>query len=732
MRCREFSRSSKTCGCCWSAAGRTSLSCARRWRGSGSTDKVVFTGRVPHGDVHRYYSIVDICAYPRHSMRLTELVTPLKPLEAMAQGRLLVASDVGGHRELIRDGETGVLFRAGDAGSLADAILRLHGTARALASAAHQRAALRGDRAHLGAQRRRLWRRVRRNHQPGDRSMRWQGLRIGLVGPLPPPAGGMATQTRQLAELLAGEGVAVTLVQVNAPYSPAWVGGLKGARAVFRLVPYLLRLWRCVGDVQLVHVMANSGWSWHLFAAPAVWIARARGVPVVVNYRGGEAASFPRTLGALGAAQPRCGQPCWRCRRISCARSSVATASRRGAAQHRRSDPFSLRGPPPERRTASCRDAQPRGDLRHPDGDARVRARAGRLPGSAVIRGGERTRAARVSRRSPRSLGIAGSVSFPGAARPRSDRGALSRGRLMLNPSRVDNMPNSVLEALACGLPVVSTRVGGVPYHRSRRGQRAAGGRRATRRRWLRRSCACCAMPNSRRRLATAGFADVQQYTWARVRVRLAELYERVLPAGDVRSDDGVGNPPCPDFPRPRPPRRLSVAGARAGATHVRLSGRAGAQPMAFARGHRRSPARQVAAPAAHGARPLSLARAAVRGNAVWPTYWSKGDVDVGRSSTAAHDDQAGRARERRGDALARCARWRLPLQHRRLQRPAADLPLRPLAPGVGRRGADARAALVGRRRRATARSICGARRSSWPRPTGSRRFATACSISWC
>ena len=90
-------------------------------------DKVVFTGRVPHGDVHRYYSIVDVCAYPRHSMRLTELVTPLKPLEAMAQGRLLVASDVGGHRELIRDGETGILFRAGNVESLGDALLRLLG-----------------------------------------------------------------------------------------------------------------------------------------------------------------------------------------------------------------------------------------------------------------------------------------------------------------------------------------------------------------------------------------------------------------------------------------------------------------------------------------------------------------------------------------------------------------------------------------------------------------------------
>ena len=93
----------------------------------GIEDYVVFTGRVPHGEVQRYYGIVDVFAYPRKSMRLTELVTPLKPLEAMAQGRLLVASDVGGHRELIRDGETGVLFRAGDAASLADAIIRLLG-----------------------------------------------------------------------------------------------------------------------------------------------------------------------------------------------------------------------------------------------------------------------------------------------------------------------------------------------------------------------------------------------------------------------------------------------------------------------------------------------------------------------------------------------------------------------------------------------------------------------------
>ncbi|HEB97825.1 MAG TPA: glycosyltransferase, exosortase A system-associated [Sedimenticola thiotaurini] len=91
----------------------------------GLGERVIFTGRVPHDQVSRYYSLVDILVYPRLPMRLTDLVTPLKPLEAMAQGKLVVASDVGGHRELIRDGETGRLFPAGDRTGLASAVVSL-------------------------------------------------------------------------------------------------------------------------------------------------------------------------------------------------------------------------------------------------------------------------------------------------------------------------------------------------------------------------------------------------------------------------------------------------------------------------------------------------------------------------------------------------------------------------------------------------------------------------------
>jgi PEP-CTERM/exosortase A-associated glycosyltransferase len=88
----------------------------------GLAELVKLVGRVPQGEIANYYSVIDVFAYPRRSMRLTEIVTPLKPLEAMAQGRIVVASDVGGHRELVRDRVTGYLFRADDATALAQTI----------------------------------------------------------------------------------------------------------------------------------------------------------------------------------------------------------------------------------------------------------------------------------------------------------------------------------------------------------------------------------------------------------------------------------------------------------------------------------------------------------------------------------------------------------------------------------------------------------------------------------
>ncbi len=97
----------------------------RQAEASGAAAAIRFTGRVPHHEVERYYALCDIMAYPRKKSRLTDLVTPLKPLEAMAQGKLVAASDVGGHRELIADGATGTLFPPDDPAACARALARL-------------------------------------------------------------------------------------------------------------------------------------------------------------------------------------------------------------------------------------------------------------------------------------------------------------------------------------------------------------------------------------------------------------------------------------------------------------------------------------------------------------------------------------------------------------------------------------------------------------------------------
>lgn len=84
---------------------------------------VTFTGRVPFAEVERYYDLVDIFVYPRRKSRLTDLVTPIKPIEAMAKERVVLASDCGGHREIVTCGRTGWLFKADDPPSLTQAIV---------------------------------------------------------------------------------------------------------------------------------------------------------------------------------------------------------------------------------------------------------------------------------------------------------------------------------------------------------------------------------------------------------------------------------------------------------------------------------------------------------------------------------------------------------------------------------------------------------------------------------
>ena len=290
------------------------------------------------------------------------------------------------------------------------------------------------------------------------------GLRILLVGPVPPPAGGMAGQTRQLRELLQSAGAEVDLLPTNRPYRPAWVARWRGLRAVVRLLAHLAALWPAVARAQVVHVMANSGWSWHLFAAPAVWVAWLRGVPVVVNYRGGEAGAFlARRPAVVRATMRRCAAlvvPSAFLERVFSGHGMPASIVPNIVDTVRFAPP--PRGQPrAARQLAVVRNLEPiygndialrafaRVHARHPDARLVI---AGTGPERAALQAlaGE--------------LGIGESVRFAGRLERDEVAALLRDSTLAVNPTRVDNMPNSVLEAMASGLPVVSTNVGGVPY----------------------------------------------------------------------------------------------------------------------------------------------------------------------------------------------------------------------------------------------------------------------------
>jgi glycosyltransferase involved in cell wall biosynthesis len=89
---------------------------------SGLSRRVQLISRVDHKEIIRFYSILDLFIVPRVDAKVCQLVTPLKPLEAMAMGKCVVASNVGGLSELLVDGQTGLLFQPGNIEDLAEKI----------------------------------------------------------------------------------------------------------------------------------------------------------------------------------------------------------------------------------------------------------------------------------------------------------------------------------------------------------------------------------------------------------------------------------------------------------------------------------------------------------------------------------------------------------------------------------------------------------------------------------
>lgn len=362
-----------------------------------------------------------------------------------------------------------------------------------------------------------------------DRSagMNWRGLRIALIGPLPPPAGGMGDQMLQLSELMRREGAEVTVLQTNGAYRPAWIASVRGVRAVARFLPYLAALWRAAGSVELFHVLASSGWSWHLFAAPAILTARIRATPCVVSYHGGEAGAFLARSTRLVASTLRAAQA------LTVPSGFLQQVFGRFAIDSRivpNVVDLALFNAKPGRTSKPPHVVVPRNLEPIYDIPTALRAFAvvrQRLPSATLSVAGSGSELVSLSGLAE-ALGIGSAVTFTGRISREQMAALLAAADLVLNPSTADNMPISILEAMASGVPVVSTSVGGIPYLLDH-------GRTAL----LVESGDAMSMANAAlrvlqdevlaARMTEAARVEVQQYSWPRVRVALEEVYEDVL-----------------------------------------------------------------------------------------------------------------------------------------------------------------------------------------------------------
>jgi glycosyltransferase involved in cell wall biosynthesis len=354
-----------------------------------------------------------------------------------------------------------------------------------------------------------------------------KALHVGLIGPLPPPYGGMANQLKQLDQLLAEEDIQVSLVQTNAPYCCKIIENLKGVRALCRIIPYFIKVWKLAGKVDVIHVLANSGWSWQLFAAPVLWIGWIRDTPVIINYRGGEAGNYFK-------------------KSIKWVRPSIKKATAVAVPSGYLKKIFSDFGIDSQviPNIINLERFIPKDKIGlinplHPH--LIITRNLEPIYGiSTAIKA-----VALLSQTVPDiKLSIAGSgpqkeelqylvteerleknIIFTGRLTPEEMAELYQNSDIMLNPTTVDNMPNSILEAMASGVAVVTTDVGGIPYL-VKNNKTALFTEVNNPESMAKQINRLLNEPELYQELVNNGLQEVQQYAWAEIRALWLGLYK--------------------------------------------------------------------------------------------------------------------------------------------------------------------------------------------------------------
>ena len=340
----------------------------------------------------------------------------------------------------------------------------------------------------------------------------------------------MANQCEQLVRLLGQDGVRVELVRNNAPYKPALIGHVPALRAAFRLLPYWLQLWRAAGRCQVMHVFANSGWAWHLFAAPALMAGRLRGCAVIVNYRGGYLDNF--LAAAPGHVLRSLRRATLRVTPSPFLQRVLAKYGLQAEVVPNIIDLTRFEAVPPRNfgdapHLVVARNLEPIYDIATAI-QALVHVRERYAAATLTVAGsGPELQALQAL---VTKLGVTSAVRFTGRVENSAMPQLYAQADCVVNPSTVDNMPISLLEAFASGLPVVSTDAGGIPdmlTHGESGLLVPIGDPQAM-------AQAVCRVLGDRAlstRLANAGRAEAEKYAWPRVKAQWLDAYRRAAAA---------------------------------------------------------------------------------------------------------------------------------------------------------------------------------------------------------
>lgn len=288
---------------------------------------------------------------------------------------------------------------------------------------------------------------------------------VCLVSPFPPPMGGMAIQAVKLAALLEGAGYRVLCVRTNTdfPAALAFVQKIPGLRTLVNSLLFLLHLHGAARQADVVYFLTGFFNFFFWITFPALILCKLAGIPVILSARGGGAADFFARYKPLLAPLMR---------RIE----RITTPS--GFLQQAFVDAFAItptivpniadldqfrfrRREPLAPRLIVTRSLEEIYNVACVIRTfARVRARYPEATLAVVGDGGER----RMLENLARELGVASAIVFHGRVDHAGIQALYDANDISVNASNVDNLPGTILEAFACGLPVVSTRAGGIPY----------------------------------------------------------------------------------------------------------------------------------------------------------------------------------------------------------------------------------------------------------------------------